>query len=423
MMKRMAAGLVFCVTMALTGCSDRCVCPEGDRYETGAIMNREALVRYSNSFGIRLFKELVNERPDSNVVVSPLSAALALGMTANGAGGATLDSILSVLGFADYSLKSANECYQGLMEFLGGLDPQVEFEVANSIWCRAGFQFKRTFFERCCAYFDSEPRSLDFGLPGAADTINAWVNEKTHGRIKGIVRKPIPEIVVMYLLDAIYFLGTWKDEFDPAYTGDDWFSLADGSDVPCRMMKRPGPEPDPGTYILSDFVYYSDDSLQIVDLPYGDSLFTMTVLLPKPNTDLESFISDLTPERWDWWIGNLKDCHGRLLMPKFELEYETELKDALGRLGMGVAFRGEADFSGMADMSLFITDVRHKTYVKVDEVGTEAAAVTMVEISTGNTPDCAHFEMAVQRPFLFVIRENVANTIIFIGKVAIPRHI
>ncbi len=420
-MRRMiAAGLVLAISVGFTSCSDHSVCPEGDPYETGTVMSREDLVNFSNSFGMRLLKELVQEKPDSNVIISPLSVALALGMTANGAGGSTLDSILYVLGFSDYSLKSANECFQGLMEFLPNLDPEVEFEIANSIWCREGMQFKDSFFERCNAYFDAELRSLDFNLPDAGDTINAWVSEKTHGRIQEIVAKRIPDIVVMYLLDAIYFLGTWKDEFDPAYTADDRFTLADGSRVPCRLMKRPGPEPEPGTYILSDFVYYSDDSLQIVDLPYGDSLFTMTVVLPKPGVSLDMLISDLTPEQWEWWTGSMKNCQGRLLLPKFELEYGTGLLDALTNMGMGIAFGAGADFSGMADMALFISDVRHKTYMRVDEQGTEAAAVTVVDIATGITPDCWSFTMAVQRPFLIVIRENVANTIIFLGKIADP---
>jgi serine protease inhibitor len=307
------------------------------------------------------------------------------------------------------------------MDFLLSLDPKVQFEIANSIWCREGIQFKEAFFERCGAYFDAQPRSLDFNLPDAADTINAWVNEKTHGRIPEIVGSPIPPLVVMYLLDAIYFLGTWKDEFDPAYTADDWFTRPDGYPAPCRMMKRPGPEPEPDCYILSDFVYYSDDSLQIVDLPYGDSLFTMTVVLPKPGIDVDLLISNLTPEKWELWTGNLNDCHGRLLMPRFELEYATRLVDALENLGMGIAFDVEtADFSAMADIPLFISDVLHKTYIRVDENGTEAAAVTSVEISTGNTPDCDSFLMEVRRPFLIVIRENVGNTIIFLGKIADP---
>jgi serine protease inhibitor len=420
MRRMMAAGLVFCVCVGLTSCSDHLVSPESDPYQTGTIMSREDLVRYSNSFGIKLLKELVQERPDGNVIISPLSAALALGMTANGAGGSTLEAMLSVLGFSGYSLKSTNECFQALMQFLTGLDPEVQIEIANSIWCREGIQFKRTFFERCSAYFDAQARDLDFSLPDAADTINAWVSEKTHGRIPEIVPKPIDPLVVMYLLDAIYFLGTWKDEFDPAYTSNDRFTLADGRQVRCRIMKQPGPEPQPGTYLVSDFVYYSDDTLQIVDLPYGDSLFTMTVLLPRPEVSLDLLISNLTPEKWEWWIANLKNCHGRLLMPRFELEYRTELVEALTNMGMGVAFGGGADFSGMADMPLFISDVLHKTYIRVDEAGTEAAAVTSVEISFGITPDCAHFEMAVRRPFLIAIRENVANTIIFLGKIADP---
>ena len=412
--------LLSCIALVLAGCSDNATCPGGNDSE-GKPITRDELVESDNAFGFRLFKELVKENPDTNVFISPLSVSLALGMTANGARGATLRAMLSTLGLEGYSLESANETYHALVEFLTALDPQVQFEVANSIWCREGTGFNQEFFDDCTTYFNALMRDINFADPASSDTINAWVCQKTHGRICEMVPKPIGLNVVMILLNAIYFLGTWRYEFDPAYTADEWFRLPDGSTTQCRMMKRPGPEPEPGTYILSDCKYYSDDILQIVDLPYGDSLFTMTVLLPRIEVDVDTLVERLDPSQWQRWINNLQDCRGRVALPRFELGFDANLNEVLKALGMGIAFGGAADLSGIAP-GLFISDVRHKTYVRVDEEGTEAAAVTEVDIATGYTPDCAHFEVWVSRPFIFAIRENEANTILFVGKVTNPGY-
>jgi len=421
MLRVVTALVAFCVCVGLTGCSDRIGCPEDPDYDAGLEMTQADLVRFSNSFGIRLFKELVSEQPDSNIIVSPLSVALALAMTTNGAAADTHDSMLSVLGFPDYSLKSANECFRALQGFLTNLDPKVEFDIANSVWCRQGFDLSAQFSDRCRTYFNAEVRNLDFDLPGAGDTINAWVSEKTRGRIETIVPHDIPGYVLMYLLDAIYFLGQWKDQFDPTYTRDGSFTTQGGTLVPCRLMRRPGPEAEFPQLNVSDFVYYSDDSLQIVDLPYGDSLFTMTILLPREwNGSIGWLIDRLSPPRWDQWARGLHTCRGELLLPRFQLRYEASLVQALSALGMGIAFGGGADLTGISGGFLPISDVRHKTFIRVNEQGTEAAAVTVVEIPIGNVPDCAQFRMHVRRPFLFVIRENAANTIIFIGKVVDP---
>jgi serine protease inhibitor len=419
-MRRVPLFLLCCVCFVFTGCSDNATSPLDDQSD-GEPITREELVESDNAFGFRLFRQLVDENPDSNVFISPLSVSLALGMTANGARGATLEAMLSTLGLEGYSLESANETYKALVEFLTALDPEVQFEVANSIWCPNQYSFRQEFFDDCKTYYDALVRDIDFTDPASSDTINEWVCEKTHGRICEMVPKPIDAMVMMILLNAIYFKGTWRYEFDPAYTSDEWFYLPDGSRTRCSMMKRPGPDPEPYTYILSDYKYYSDDTLQIVDLPYGDSLFTMTVLLPRPEVHIDTLIGLLDASRWQWWAGKLLDCRGRVGMPRFELEFGANLNQALKALGMGIAFGAGADFSRMCNsLGLFISDVRHKTYVRVDEAGTEAAAVTEVDMSTGYTPDCSHFSFWASRPFVFVIRENQANTILFIGKITNP---
>ena len=417
--------LVVLLIAVLAGCSDHRFCPtEGDDDDTGGMVLTQAqLVSANNDFAFRLFKETVGDQPDSNIFISPLSVSMALGMTMNGAARATLDSMLATLGFPGYSLESADRCYRNLIDLVTGLDPAVKFEIANSIWARDGVTFEPSFLQACQTYFDAEVRSLDFTRDDAPDTMNAWVKAKTYGKIDQIVPKPMDPLTVMVLLNAVYFLGDWKYQFDPRDTRDDSFYPPQGPEVRCRMMSRPaisGP-----VELLADYSVVLNDDFQAVDLPYGDSVFTMTLVLPRPGRDLDSLIAWFSADRWDSLARSFHGCHGVLLMPKFELRYESRLDDMLKALGMGIAFDPyRADFSRLCSyLELVITAVRHKTYVRVDEVGTEAAAVTEVDVGpTSVPPECQEFWMEADHPFMLVIRENRTNTVLFIGKIVDPGY-
>jgi len=216
---------------------------------------------------------------------------------------------------------------------------------------------------------------------------------------------------VMYLIDAIYFKGTWTTEFDPADTHDDSFRLLDGSPKAVRMM------------MLKDTMqYWESNDFQAVDLPYGDGFFSMTIILPKPEKHIDQLVAEFTQENWGQWVSAFRDKHGTLELPRFKLEYELQMNNVLQALGMGIAFETCcADFSGIADVSperLYISEVKHKTFVEVNEEGTEAAAVTSVAIGKTSVGDS--FTMKVNRPFLFVIREHHSNAIIFAGKILAP---
>ncbi|MFH1311936.1 MAG: serpin family protein [Candidatus Eisenbacteria bacterium] len=419
-------GLFFSVFMliALAGCGRDSLCPQSDEEHSGDPLSQEILVSANNDFAFRLFKEIVKAQSDSNIFISPLSVSMALGMTMNGAGGSTLDSMLMTLGFPGYSTESADQCYRDLIDLLTGLDPEVLFEIANSIWGRSGVIFEAPFLEACRTCFDAEVSSLDFDQPDASDIINGWVDEKTHGKITEIVPKPIDPATMIILVNAIYFLGNWQYQFDPADTKDDWFHPPNEPKTPCRMMSRPQfPPPSDVTELLADYSVVLNDHFQAVDLPYGDSLFTMTLLLPRHGQDVDEIISWLNPDRWDSLTSSFHTCRGVLLMPRFELKYNLVMNDVLTALGMGEAF-GDADFSEMCrSMALQITAVRHKTYVRVNEVGTEAAAVTEVECGpTSVPPECSSFTIKVDHPFMFVIRERYTNTILFVGRVLNPGY-
>jgi serine protease inhibitor len=336
-----------------------------------------------------------------------LSVSMALGMTYNGSAGATEEAMRTTLGYPTLTTKEMNESYRNLAELLTHLDPGVQFDLANSIWFRLGYPPQAEFTTVCGDYFDALVRELDFGLPGAADTINDWVAENTQGKINEIVDKPINPFTVMFLLNAIYFKASWTYQVDKNRTTYAYFTLPDGSRTLCRMMEQRG-----------FYAGISNKDFQAVDLPYGNGRFSMTILLPVPGMHVDSLIAKLDPETLSAWFGSFSSDSTNVYLPRFTLEYERNLNEVLKVLGMAIAFGGAADFSKMyGEGGVFIDKVKHKTYLQVDEEGTEAAAVTLVEMTRGDT-DYDGFR--ADRPFIFMIRENQSQTILFIGKIVDP---
>jgi len=408
----MYRSLVFALLAAfliLGGCGDKASNPESDKPRP-VTETEEQLVDSFNRFGLDLFKELVRGERDENVFVSPLSVSMALGMTYNGAAGTTEEAMRNTLKFDDLTLEQINGAYRSLIDLLGSLDPDVQFQLANSIWYRMGVTFRQDFIDRNQIYFNAEVRGLDFSAPEAAATINDWVSENTGDRIEDIVSDPIDPMTVMFLINAIYFKGSWTYEFDTEETEDDVFMLPGGVEAPCRMMNQAG-----------DFMYFRGMGFQAIDLPYGNGDFSMVVILPdRPKNDIDSIIDALDQETWIGWLESFDEQEGHIQLPKFTLEYEAMLNKVLTALGMGVAFdMGAADFSGMysGPQRLFISKVKHKSFVTVDEEGTEAAAATSVEVGITSPTG---FRMRVDHPFLFAIRDSHTQTILFMGKIVEP---
>ncbi|HDL19099.1 MAG TPA: serpin family protein [Bacteroidetes bacterium] len=368
------------------------------------------LVTSDNAFGWELFKQIVAQSNNENVFISPLSVSMALGMTFNGAAGSTETAIKNVLQFTGLSKTEINESYLSLITLLSGLDDRVQFQIANSIWYRLGFKIEQNFIDLNRNYFNAEVRGLDFNSPDAPNTINAWVDEKTYGKIDKVIDKINP-LTMMYLINAIYFKGVWLYEFDKSKTRDDRFNLPDGSQTDCKMMQQGG-----------KFPYFSTAQFQAVDLPYGGDKFRMSVFLPNPGVNSDELISEIDSQTWDNWTARFEFRNGSVLLPKFEMKYKISLNKILSAMGMEVAFSpNQADFTNIEkNGDLYISNVLHKTYVAVDEEGTEAAAVTVVEMGVTSVGGPSGFYMRVDRPFLFVIWENNSNTILFIGKIVQP---
>jgi serpin B len=372
------------------------------------------LVASDNRFAFKLFRTMATEGADTNLFISPLSVGMALGMTVNGAAGATRDSMLVALELAGMPMDEVNRGYRGVIDLLRGLDPGVAFTLANSIWYRSGIPVGQAFLDDTRTWFDAQVRALDFSAPTAAKTINDWVSAQTRGKIPEIVDDPIPDSVIMYLINAIYFKGSWTQQFDRALTRDSPFTLRSGATIRVAMMTHKDPAPAG---------YFTGDGVTVVDLPYGGRAYAMTIVLPQTAAGIDSLPAALTQERWDGWMAALDSEAVIVTMPKFKLTFERELHPALGAMGMEIAFQcGAADFTPLnpaGGTETCITRVKHKTYVDVYEEGTEAAAVTSVEVGvTSAGPGPVH--VVVDRPFLVAIRERLTGTILFLGKVMNP---
>ena len=404
------------VMLMLVGSLPSCEKADPIQKETPKItLNKKAaeIIKADNAMGFELFREVYLLSEEDNLMISPLSVSYALGMTYNGAAGTTLEAFNDVLHLGELTSVEVNESYQDLMDQMLNLDDKVEFSIANSIWYRLGFQVLSEFINTNKEYFDAEVKEVDFSDPQSVEVINQWIEEKTNDKIKDMLDQ-IPADAAMYLINAIYFNAPWKYEFEKGdnYQGD--FNLEDGTKYQTEFMR-----------ISGNFQYTTNEDFIAVELPYGDSTFSMVVMLPTSGKDISEFVSSLEFDKWDTWFGNSRFTGVQVDLPKFKYEFKKLLNDPLINLGLGVAFSEfDADFTRInPDGNLFISRVIHQTFIDVQEEGTEAAAATIVEISltsAGGGGSPIYFK--ADQPFLYLIIENSTGAIVFIGKVGKPEY-
>ncbi len=351
----------------------------------------------ANTFAFDLLARVEAEEPADNLFLSPLSASMALGMAMVGAEGTTFDAMRSTLGFPGLAREEIGRGYRDLIELLLGLDPSVEIGIGNSVWIREGFPPLLPGGRGALVR-----QELDFGDPSAAETINGWVAEETNGRIEELVTPPIAANVIAFLINAIYFRGDWTEQFDPEETRDAPFTRPDGGTSTVRMMSRRG-----------EIAHASVEGWQAVELPYGGQAFAMTLLLPDPDLSVEDLATSLDRDTWQAILGALAERDIRLSMPRFEITYEKVLNDVLQAMGMEAAFSNlTADFSRMVEGGgVWIDEVKQKSFVRVDEEGTEAAAATSVTIVESAPP-----AIVFDRPFLLVLRERLTGPVRWQGR-------
>jgi serine protease inhibitor len=378
------------------------------------VNNKKAagLIQADTRFGLDLFREVstMPEAPD-NLMISPVSVAVALGMTYNGANGDTKTAFEETLRFSGYSREEINSIHQALINYILGADPKVVMEIANSIWYRQDFNVLQSFIDTNKLYYDAEVAALDFADPAAKNTINDWCALKTHDKIKDVLDE-IPADAVMYLINAIYFNGTWTYQFDKSKSYAGTFRKEDNttSDADYMMMQATVP-------------YTSNELFTAIDLPYGNEKFSMSILLPREGKKVIDIIAELNSENFDNWYNSFSDKEVVVTIPKFKFGYKELLNDPLKNMGLGNAFSGDADFTGInPGGNLCISRVIHQSFVDVNEKGTEAAAVTVVEIEVTSAGPGDNNFFTADHPFVFVIREKTSNALLFIGKVGSPEY-
>ena len=372
----------------------------------------KSLVAANTDFAVRLLLELQREQSGENIFISPISVSIALSMTYNGADSATKEAMSAALGLDGMRVEEVNLGYQQLILSLLSVDKDVSLNIGDSVWIRSSFAdaVKQEFKDAMSKYYLSDVYSRPFE-DSTVREVNSWVDKETRGKISKILDS-IDSEMVMFIINAIYFKGGWVDEFDEASTKSSDFTTAEGSVIKVDMMNREG-----------TYSYYSDEGVEVVRLPYGRDKVAMYVFLPAEDGSLESYAASLTGAKLDAYFGKLSERELILAMPKFKLEYgKVDLKDALTSLGMGVAFDpNAANFNGIADVAperLYIAFVDHKAVIEVNEKGTEAAAVTNVGIGLTSAPMSTLF--VVDRPYMFVIRDDRSGSILFSGFIYDP---
>ncbi|MBN1144939.1 MAG: serpin family protein [Bacteroidales bacterium] len=366
------------------------------------------VIQADNDFGLALFRYTVEGNDADNVLISPTSVALALAMTYNGAAGETKTALEVALRKQGFTPEEINQSYKSLVEALTQVDPKVQLQIANSIWYKKGFTVLPQFIQVNRDYYNAEVNALNFDNPAATEEINNWVDEKTNHKIEKII-DDIPEEVVMYLINAMYFKGDWQYAFDKNATFYGPFFTGDDSQVSVPFMKQQG-----------DYSYMACDTFALVELPYGRGNFCMNILLPQPGYSLSDLLPALTAENWDGWLKRRHFATLNLVLPKFTFSYKNILNNELSAMGMGIAFTPQADFSGINGTGgLDISKVIHKAFVDVNEEGTTAAAVTAVEIELTAMPG-EPITFRADQPFIFAIREVTTGAVLFIGMVQNP---
>ena len=368
------------------------------------------ILEQSNSFAFNFFKA-VSKKQNQNLFLSPYSVSAVLGMLYNGANGKTKDEIAKILGMSDYTPEEVNQYYRELTKALLEVDPSSSLSFANAVWVNKGISIKGSFAEINKTYYDAEANTLDFTQSSAIQTVNDWCKEKTKGTIPKILESIDPSTLAI-LANAIYFKSFWTHDFDKSKTVEKPFHNINGTTSRISMMHQK----------QMDLNYVQMDRCGMLICPYANTAFAMNLILPVEGEDLDTLIEDLDASTWQVMMTHYSSAKVTFSMPRFKIESDLqELKDILAAMGMPSAFSDDADFSAMFEgVQTYISQVIQKSYISVDEDGTEASAVTLAHMQGSvidPLPTPPTVEMILDRPFIFAITEKSTGAILFMGKV------
>lgn len=386
------------IIFTTTNCSN-VVTPIGEDIEIPAGFSDK-----TTAFAFDFWKELnAKEDKAKSYFVSPLSLHIALGMLLNGSDGQTKKEIQNVLKTNDLTDEELNTIYNELINGLPKADPKVTNTIANSVWQHNSFPVEEAFIKTLKQSFNAQHYTKDFGQPATLNEINKWASDNTNGKIKEILNE-ISADQVLFLINALYFKGDWKHQFDKKNTYKTTFSGISASKETDMMQ------------MTKELKYTATDSYQAVELPYGDDKYVMTVILPNDKAT-DNVVNGFSLTNWKELSGKLTEQKIVIGLPKFTMEYSKKLNDELITMGMPSVFSSSADLSKISPPAgrLKVGFVKQDTFLAIDEVGTEAAAVTTIGIEVTSVPN--YPTVICNRPFLFTISERTSNTIMFVGKI------
>ncbi len=397
----LSACLMSCLFLFSCGDDDEVIKPNPDE----RIGTLDDLKSGMNTFNNAIFMDLF-DKEEENLLISPMSIETALYMAVNGANNNTLDEMMQTLGIADMNVNGLNASYGDLMSAMNQ-DSNGEMKVANSIWWDDRMNLNDDFKNVMTQSFNADANMRTFN-DATKDEINSWAEEKTEGRIKKVLDE-ISADEVLFLINALYFIADWDNGFDIKLTGEQNFTLSNGTSVQVPTMQSDGQRK----------AFVTDDYSALI-MPFKDDHYSMSFILPKDGSTINDLLAnksilDLSTEI------KLEAQEARYLisLPKFEISNKLMLNAPLQRLGIQDAFdKSNADLTnfGTADGNLFITRVLHDTFLKIDEKGAEGAAVTTIGVGTTSLPPSISFN----KPFLFYITHESTDAMIFMGKIENP---
>ena len=398
---------VCCLSIGmLTSCSEDEPVAPNIKYNPGTVKltaAQQAQVENSNEFAWKFFKE-VSKGEQQDVFVSPLSVTYALGMLSNGAVGDTQKEILEGLEFRSGKVEDINSLCHQLMIESPKLDKSTQLSMANAVVVNKKIQLQPTFQNVVKKQYDALVASKDFGSPATLSFINQWASDHTQGMVPKILERINPD-GVSYLLNALYFKGIWYRQFDKKRTQQESFTQADGKKLSVKMMHQ-----------KERFLAAENDNYQTVVLPYGNGSYEMVVLLPREGKDLSNLLQTMDAKKWKDNLKNTYSSEVDLKLPRFTSAYTRELNDVLKLLGMNAMFDpSKANLTKMSAVSSFVSMVLQKAKIEVDEEGSKAAAVTVIETAPTAVAPSKPILFHANRPFMYAIVEHSTGTIFFMG--------
>src|ERR1041385_1167418 len=354
-----------------------------------------------NDMGLKMVAALSARRPGQNVFISPLSIFMALAMTENGAGGATRQALSVPPGVSEDQLRGSSSALMKVLQAERG----AELSIANGLWSDSSMPMSSDFVKRCKTSYQADVTPLDFQNPAAANVIEKWVKEKTHGKITGLISPDALLNTHALLTNAVYFHGKWAHQFPKNETAPQSFHLATGGQKKVRMMHQ-------GSLAGA---YRQGDGFEAAALDYRESHIRLYAILPSPGSSPEQALAKISMQKLK---ASAEHIELDLRMPRFTLDYKEELTDVLSGMGMGAAFQSGADFTPMGSPGFFIGGVVHKTRLEVDEEGTTAAAATGVRLAASAVPRVK--TLVFNRPFALLLCDTQTNAVLFAGVVYEP---